>query len=283
MTRAASAARLLATALSTAVLVVVCAGIWPGHSALGADAATPGAEREERDKERDRERERPAPAAAGMKARVYQLKHRDADDLVDAVRPLMSDSRGAMIRKSDALKTITARDFPENLAAIEQALKRLDVPKAPQPDVEVQIRVLIGSPASGNGSYPGDLSGVVKQLGTTLSYKSYHLIADVTQRLRAGGGTSGKGQVVLAPPVADEKTSGHFHYHIENMHLPAVGSGPPVFALKRLKLVLETDGLGEAEVATGLTLREGEKVVVGTGSLRNRAMIVVVSARVLRS
>jgi hypothetical protein len=29
-------------------------------------------------------------------------------------------------------------------------------------------------------------------------------------------------------------------------------------------------------------LREGEKVVVGTGSLRNRAMIVVFSARVLK-
>ena len=221
---------------------------------------------------------------AGMKARVFQLKHRDADDLIEALRPLLSDSRGTMIRKSDALKTITARDFPENLGALEQALKRLDVPAPPKPDVEVQIRVLIGSPHAGAGHYPGELESVVKQLGSTLSYKSYHLIASITQRLRAGAGTSGKGELLVLPPVSDEKATGHFHYQIDNLILP--NSPPPdgsvLFTLKRFKLVLEADALGEAEVTTGLTLREGEKVVVGTGSLRNRAMIVVISARSLR-
>jgi hypothetical protein len=267
MIAAASAARLPFASLRAFVLLALTA--WGSH-ALAATPAAPDAGAEER----------PAP---GMKARVFQLKHRDADDLLDAIRPLMSDSRGVMIRKSEALKTITARDFPENLAAVEAALKRLDVPKPPQPDVEVQIRVLIGSPAAGQAAYPSDLSPVVKQLGSTLSYKSYHLIADVTQRLRGGGGTSGKGQVMVGPPATDEKTTGHFHYHIDNLNLPApVPGGPTVFTLKRLKLVLETDSLGEAEVSTGLTLREGEKVVVGTGSLRNRAMIVVFSARLLK-
>jgi hypothetical protein len=227
--------------------------------------------------------ERPAP---GMKARLFQVKHRDADDLVEALRPLMSDGRGSMLRKSEALKTITARDFPDNLNALEQAIKRLDVPKPTQADVEVQIRVLIGAPQPASGQhYPSDLEAVVKQLGNTLPYKGYYQIASIAQRLRAGSGTSGKGQVLVMPPAAEEKTQGHFHYHLENLNLPAAanpGSGPATFALKRLKLVLETEGLGEAEVSTGLTLREGEKVVVGTGSLRNRAMIVVFSARVVK-
>jgi hypothetical protein len=245
------------------VLWVVLALLMLAHPAAAADAGTD---------------ERPPP---GMKAKVYQLKNRSVDDLIDALRPLMSDTRGSMIRKSDELRTITARDFPENLAAIDQALKRLDVPTPPQPDVEVQIRVLIASPAAGPNQIPGDLDGVVKQLGTALSYKSYHQVAAVTQRLRAGANTSGKGELALAPPAAEEKTSGHFHYAVEKVAPPAPGAGG-VITLRRFKLSLEGGQVGEAEVSTGLTLREGEKVVVGTGSLKNRAMVVVVSARQLR-
>ena len=254
--------------------LVLAAGLAAGDArarAAGGSAGAAGSEAEER-------------PPAGMKARVFQLKHRDADDVVEALRPLMSDSRGSMMRRSEELKTISARDFPENLAAIEQALKRLDVPTTPQPDVEVQIRVLIGSPLAGTSQFPPDLDAVVKQLGSTLSYKSYHVIAQVTQRVRTGAGSSGKGELVIAPPASDEKTTGHFHYNFESQVIPApAGATAPLISLRKFKLVLEGGGLGEGEVATGLTLREGEKVVVGTGSLKNRAMIVVVSARQLRN
>ena len=188
-----------------------------------------------------------------------------------------------MFHPSEQLNTVTVRDFPENLAAIEQALKRLDVATPPQPDVEVRIRVLLGSPLAGAGQFPSELESVVKQLNATLQYKSYHLVAAVTQRVRAGSGANGKGQVVLAPPASDENTSGHFHFSIEKISLPLPGTGnTTLVAFKKLKLSLESTALGEAEVSTGLTLREDEKVVVGTGSLKNRAMIVVVSARLLR-
>jgi hypothetical protein len=54
-------------------------------------------------------------------------------------------------------------------------------------------------------------------------------------------------------------------------------------SLRRFHFELEGgSALGEAEVSTGLTLRDGEKVVVGTGSLKNRAMIVVLAAKLLR-
>ena len=51
---------------------------------------------------------------------------------------------------------------------------------------------------------------MVKQLSATLQYKSYHLVAAVTQRVRAGSGANGKGQVVLGPPATDENTNGQF-------------------------------------------------------------------------
>jgi hypothetical protein len=226
--------------------------------------------------------DRPAP---GMKARVFEIKHQDPESLVHALRPLASGAKGAMMNESGSLRAVTVRDFPENLASMEQALKRLDVPSPPKPDVELKIRILLGSPTGGAGQYPSELDGVVKQLSATLSYKAYYLIAAVTQRVRASAGTGGKGHFQIAPPVTDEPVDGHFHFAVDNVSLGNLGqtgnAGPPVISLKKMKLSLEGEELGEAEVATHLTLREGEKVVVGTGSLKNRAMIVVVSARLL--
>jgi hypothetical protein len=223
------------------------------------------------------EDERPAP---GMKARVFQLKHRDPDDLIDLIKPLLSDRRGSTIRASDELRTFIVRDYPENVAAVDVALRKLDIPVPPQPDVEVQVRVLIGAAQAGPSQYPAELESVVKQLASTLNYRSFFLVGSVTQRVRARSNAGGKSQVI---PLAgtDEKVTGHFHYRIEDLSLtsPPGASGLASFALKRFRVLLEADALGEAEVATGLTLREGEKVVVGTASLKNRAMIVVVFAR----
>src|SRR5262245_25834770 len=116
------------------------------------------------------EREERPPPAPGMKARVFEVKHQDPEDLVHALRPLASGARGAMLNDSDSLHSITVRDFPENLAAIEQALKRLDVPVPPKPDIELKVRILLGSVTEGAGSYPAELESVVKQLGATLNY-----------------------------------------------------------------------------------------------------------------
>ena len=265
------------------MFLALVAGLSAGNAARAGDKDQKDKDQKDqrdRDGKDERRDERPAP---GMRGRVFQLKHQNAVDLVQALRPLSSGAAGAMFQPSEQLNIITVRDFPESLNAIAQALKQLDVPTAPQPDVEVRIRVLLGSPLPGPGQYPPELEAVVKQLSATLQYKSYHLVAGVTQRVRAGAGANGKGQVVLGPPAADESTNGQFHFSIEKISLPLPGtSTTPLVSFKRLKLSLESGPLGEAEVSTGLTLREDERVVVGTGSLKNRAMIVVVSARLLR-
>jgi hypothetical protein len=229
------------------------------------------------------ERGRDEPPSPGMKSRVFQIKHQDPENLVEALQPLASGRPGWTMRENDSLRTLTVRDFPENIAAIEQAIKRLDVPVPPKPDVELRIHLLVGAPAAGPGQYPSELEPVIKQLLATLSYRSYHQVAGVTQRIRAGAGASGKGQLMFAPPVAEAAGNGHFHFNLENVTAITSASGPSnQVSIKRFKLELEGGGLGEAEVSTGLTLRDGERVVVGTGSLRNRGMIVVVAAKLVR-
>jgi hypothetical protein len=55
-----------------------------------------------------------------------------------------------------------------------------------------------------------------------------------------------------------------------------------VVQIRKLHYAIEGKSLGEAEINTGLSLREGEKVVVGTASLKDRAMILVLSARIVK-
>jgi hypothetical protein len=222
------------------------------------------------------------PPAKGMKARVFEVRHQDADQLTRPLEPLLSGAKGAKLSASSSLRTISVRDFPENLAAIEQALRRLDVPTPPRPDIEVRLRILIAA-HEGGGDVPEDLQAVVKQLQATLSYKAFYQVTSISQRVRANAGSGGRGEARLAPPVVDEGTTVSYRYGIEQVQIPVVAAGSPQqVQLRRLRFELEGKHLGEAEVSTGVSLREGEKVVVGTGSLKNRAMIVVVSVKVAR-
>src|SRR6185295_16127419 len=81
------------------------------------------------------------------KSKVLEVHHRDPRLLADAVRLLGSGFGLASISVNDQLQTIAVRDYPENVAAIEEAIKRLDQPAPPTPDIELKISVLIGSKA----------------------------------------------------------------------------------------------------------------------------------------
>ena len=220
-----------------------------------------------------------------MRAKVFAVKHQNAGDLVQALKPLASGATGAMFQPSETFNTVTVRDFPKILRPSSRPSSAWTCPPHPSPMWRFASGSCSDRRLAGGGQYPAELESVVKQLSATLQYKSYHLVAAITQRVRAGsGGANGKGQVVLSPPAADENHGGQFHYNIDKISLPQpAAGGPTIVGVKKLKFSLESSVLGEAEVSTGLTLREDEKVVLATGSsLKNRAMIVVVSARLLR-
>src|SRR5437588_11770517 len=81
----------------------------------------------------------------GLKSRIFEVKYRDPGALRSALRPLESGARGAVMEVNHELRTISVRDFPENIATMEEALKRLDRPGAAQPDVELRMHVLTAS------------------------------------------------------------------------------------------------------------------------------------------
>jgi type II/III secretion system protein len=229
----------------------------------------------------DKPEDRPSERIPGLKSRVFELKNRAPDEVLKVVRGLGSGVKGTSISESGEFRTITVRDFPENIAAIEDALKRLDVPKPPKPDIEFRIRVLIAAPGAGS-QYPGDLEPVVKQLHATLNYKGYFQIASITLRVKAGSGARGTGVTAVNPPVTSEPGSMNYSYGFDDVGIAPPASGAAMVQIRKLHYWMEGKSLGEAEINTGLSLREGEKVVVGTASLKDRAMILVLSARVVK-
>src|SRR3984893_12416783 len=123
----------------------------------------------------------------GFKGKIFEIKYRDPYGLLQVIRPLGSGFKGATISVEQAFKTLTVRDFPENIAAIEEAINRLDKPEAPRPDIEFRVSVLIASNSSGGPEdYPAELADVVKQLKTALKYKSYALMTSAIHRAKEG-------------------------------------------------------------------------------------------------
>src|SRR6266480_6333784 len=101
----------------------------------------------------------------GFKNRVFEVQNRTPEDLVPVIRLLTSGFKGAQLSASNEFRTITVRDFPENIAAIDEALKRLDTPEAARPNIELRIHVLLASNKDGvPNQYPADLKDVIAEL-----------------------------------------------------------------------------------------------------------------------
>src|SRR5437868_5786586 len=111
-----------------------------------------------------------------LRTRMFEVHNRNPREIALAIKTLGSGTKGAEFSWNDDMHTITVRDYPENIAAIEEAIGRLDKAAPPAPDVELKISLLIGSKNALPGQgVPDDLAPVVKQLQSTLRYSHYGL------------------------------------------------------------------------------------------------------------
>jgi Bacterial type II/III secretion system short domain len=231
---------------------------------------------------------------SGFKGKIFDIKNRDPRELVQILQPLGSGFKGATLQPNTEYKTITVRDFPENLATIEEAIKRLDVPLPPKPqplrptypDIEVFAYVLIASNGEGDGSpSPPMLADVIKQLQMTLNYKSYQLLTSIVQRTNYENGSIDANGTAEFP---DKSLSGK--YALQIAINPTGIRQPDQITLSRLLFQMEgfketnngAIGVGDTKINTRLQVRDGEKVVVGTASLRDKAVILVLTTKILK-
>ncbi len=218
-----------------------------------------------------------------FKTRVFEIKYRDPNSLLNAVYNLGSGFKGSAMSANSEFRTLTVRDFPENLATIEEALKRLDAPTAPRPNIELHIHVLIASNAGGTTTEaPAELKDVLTQLRATLNYRNYDVAASIVQRLtETPRGLQGAGIAELPSTNPGTPNSAmHYEYSLHNISLVQNATGVP--SVQIADFTFMTVEKERARVQTALNLRDGEKVVVGTATIRNRALVIVLTAKLIK-
>ncbi|HVF28397.1 MAG TPA: hypothetical protein VM943_09170 [Pyrinomonadaceae bacterium] len=227
----------------------------------------------------------------GFRGRVFEIKYREPESLRRVLLPLGSGFKGSSIEFSRDLKIVSVRDFPENIAAMEEALKRLDTPEAAQsrPDIELRMHVFIASNGEGaSNQHPSELNDVIKQLQSSLNYKSYYLLTSLVQRAREGAGNvRGSGIAEFSSSVT---TSGganaEYSYEIEQVLLSPSLTGSSTVQLNGFRFGISfantATSIGRADLRTSTGVRDGERVVIGTASLKDKGLIVVLSARVIK-
>lgn len=228
----------------------------------------------------------------GLKYRVFEIKYRDPDSLISVIRLLGSNS-GTMSQSSE-YKTITVRDFPENIATIEDAIKRLDTPVPPAPGIEFHVHILIATnSATSNNSFPPELNDVIKQLQSTLSYKNYYVMTSDVLRTKGGAAiVSNKGvaDFRLMTEGAARNSPIFYEYAARRLNIDATSSGAAGIQIGSfgfsMTIPVETSpgAINYEKVGfdTPVTMREGEKIVVGTTTMQDKGVILVLSARITK-
>ena len=218
-----------------------------------------------------------------FKSRVFEVKYRDPNSLLNALYNLGSGFKGSAMSANAEFRTVTVRDFPENIATVEEALKRLDVPAAPRPNIELHMHVLVASNAGGTATEaPAELKDVLTQLRGTLTYRNYELAASIVQRLtetpRPLHGTGVAELPSTNPGTPDSAMP--YEYYLNNVSLVQNATGAASVQIAEFTFV--TNDKERARVQTAINLRDGEKVVVGTATIRNRALVIVLTAKLIK-
>ena len=238
--------------------------------------------------------EEQAVSGKGFSNEVFEVRNRDPFALSQVLRPLGSGFKGALMQPNSEFRTITVRDFPENLAVIREAIRRLDTPAPARPAIEFHVHLLVGTNDERvTGDFPAQLGDIVKQLRATLGYKNFSLMGSQVMRSKEQrvGDVYNKGVADLKVTDASLAAANpvFYEYHLRQFSVTEAGGQPRIqvedFTLAlRMPLLLSADKVTYQDVGfrNPVTLREGERVVVGTTSIADKNVVVILSATTMK-
>ena len=215
--------------------------------------------------------------------KLFVLKYADPQ----SVRALLQVFHANLDSNRD-LHVIAVDATPETMAAIEDAIKRLDVPAAAPVNVDLTIQLVVGHEAEGpTGSpVPKDLDSVVTQLKNAFAFKSYSLLDTLALRTRTGeqaSTTSSGATVQNGNATAAVET----HFRINSI---SVGGDGATVHISRLQAGINMPvprGASDFErhdlgLNTDVDIKEGQKVVIGRlGITKDQALFLVMTAKIL--
>ena len=232
----------------------------------------------ERLKTQAEERARQEVEQRDWETKLFQIKYVDPGEL----RGALSMFRSNISYSGGALRVLSVRAPKEIMPAIEDAIKRLDVPM-PRKDAELTIYVLLASEQPSAVQLPATLQPVVNQLKNVLSYKGYQLVDTLIAR---GRETNTNTVLLGALPVEHAPFPGNVTYRFGarfRVMNPADGK-EAVLRLENMQFQLNVpiDTAGhttDLQINTDVEIPRGQQVVVGKATYNDRAFILVMNVK----
>jgi hypothetical protein len=218
------------------------------------------------------ERARQEAEQRDWETKIFQIRYVDPDEL----RRVLSMFRSNISYSGGGLRALSVKAPKEIMPAIEDAIKRLDVP-SPRRDAELTIFILVASDQmETGGAIPSSLQPVVNQLKPVLSYKSYQLVDTLIAH-----GSESRGQLTqLRGTVSMGPQSASYEFHALFRFQNSEGK-TPTLRLEGMNFKFRTPlpAGNESVIAADVDIPQGQQVVVGKATMGDKAIILVMSAR----
>jgi hypothetical protein len=223
-----------------------------------------------------------------------ELKYLQGDRANRAIK-FVNDVMGGRVRiiwEPVLRQLVIAGGNADHMAQAEALLRKFDVPETRTPSRTLEFTIyLVGActdsaPARG-GPMPVELDSVVKEMRAAFAYKSLGLLDTIPVRVTEGEGRGTEYSGILPVGAVGRSTKHFYKVHIDS---PQVQEDGKTVSTRSFAFTVEvpsaTTGLkaGESGIRTDLTVRAGQKVVLGKIRLDdsgNSAVFLVVTVKVL--
>jgi len=215
--------------------------------------------------------------------KLFLLKYADPVKVAELLRVF-----NASVSPNSDMHALAVKTAPgPSMAAIEEAIQRLDVPSDASKNIEMTAYLLIGGESAGTepSAMPKELDAVVTQLKNAFSFKSYRLLDTLALRTRVGqpASTSSSSRSTQigtnTPPVRTQ------------FRIASAGIGSDETTIRIYKLNLDSNipvqtspgqyTYNDVGLQADVDIKQGQKVVIGRVSVAESALFVVLTAQVV--
>ena len=195
--------------------------------------------------------------------KVFIINHVGVNDLVRVLSVFPAELSGM---ERDNRRVLSVSAAPAVVAAIEETIKRLDVPPPPIKSVEITAYVLECATSGGPGTLPQELQGVLVQLKKTFSYSGCALARTLFTRGSDGNRFYSE---------FNERSAGMYSLSATRLEVEATN----VVRLRGLELTNFSSSRGR--LGGDVEVRDGQKVVLGRLGVTEsgKDQIVVLTAK----
>jgi hypothetical protein len=229
----------------------------------------------------------PTPTAEGDSVtQIFKVAFADVNDIAEVISLFQGTAR-----PNRDLGVIAWTGPGSLLPAVEAAIRSLDVPPVPEPNVEITVWFLMAAKSgTGTKSIPASLDGVAVQLEDVFGYDSVRLIETTAIRVRHGsrGDLSG-----ILPKESDGDHEARYNFSFRRAWVSEDGSGrsirldglstgvhAPHTVIEDGKPVTRPMHTG---ISTDIDLRENQKAVIGKTSIEggDATVFIVVTGKIV--